>query len=78
MPMEVKKMAKKKNYSPINMGDTKTLSNETWLKWRMHGPMYNNPKDPKYVPVAIGGSAAGIIEGASNFKSKTELFHEKS
>lgn len=71
-------MAKKKNYSPINMGDTKTLSNETWLKWRMHGPMYNNPKNPKYVPVAIGGSDAGIIEGASNFKSKTELFHEKS
>lgn len=71
-------MIKKKKYTPICLGDTKGLSNEVWLKWRMHGPKYESPKDPLYVPVAIGGSDAGVIEGASDFKSKLELFHEKS
>lgn len=71
-------MVKKKKYSPISLGDTAGLTNEVWLKWRMHGPKYDNPRDPLYVPVAIGGSDAGVIEGSSDFKSKLELFHEKS
>lgn len=66
------------NYSPINLGDTKDLSNEEWLNWRMHGPFYKDPTNPKYVFVAVGGSDVAVIEGDSSFKSKMELFHVKS
>lgn len=66
------------NYSPISLGETKDLTNEDWLKWRQHGPFYDNPMDPNYIPVCIGGSDCAVIFGDSPWKSRLELFHEKS
>lgn len=60
------------------LGDTANLSNEEWLKWREHGPKYNDPADPEYIPVTVGSSAVAVVMGDSPFMSRLEFFHEKS
>lgn len=68
----------KKDYEPIALGDTAGLDNDEWLRWREHGPNYNNPLDPSYIPVTVGGSAVSVIFGDNPWKSKLEFYHEKS
>lgn len=71
-------MKKKENYKPIALGDTLGLSNDEWLRWREHGPFYNDPLNPHYIPVTVGGSAVSVIFGDNPWKSKLEFYHEKS
>ena len=69
-------MAKKRH--TVVLGDIAGLSNEEWLKWREHGPDYNNPTSPNYIPVTVGSSAVAIVMGDSPFQSTLEFYHEKS
>lgn len=69
---------KKRNYSPIRLGDTANLSNEEWLKWRQHGPFYADPMNEQYVPVGIGGSDISTIACKSPWGTRLELFHQKT
>lgn len=66
------------NYSPIPFGETADLEDEEWLRWREHGPFYNDPFGKKYVSVGIGGSAVSAIFGDSPWMSRLELYHSKS
>lgn len=66
------------NYSPIPLGETKNLSNDEWLMWREHGPHYKDPLHPDYISVTLGGSSVAAIFGDSPWKSRLELYHEKS
>lgn len=66
------------NYKPTPLGETANLSNDEWLKWREHGPHYADPMDPEFIPVTIGGSSCAVLFGASPWKSRLELYHEKS
>lgn len=69
---------KSMNYSPIDLGETKDLSEKEWLAWREHGPHYADPMHPDYIPVAVGGSAASIVMGDNPWTSGLELFDQKS
>lgn len=69
---------RKKNYSPIALGETAGLSNEEWLKWREHGPHYDDPFHEDYINVCLGGSSVGAVFGDSPWVSRLELFHQKS
>lgn len=69
---------KRKDYSPIPLGDTAGLSNEEWLKWREHGPHYDDPFHPEYINVCLGGSSVGAVFGDSPWMSRLELYHQKS
>lgn len=64
------------NYSPIALGEFEDGSQE-WLEAREHG-IGKSLADPDYIPVTIGGSSAAIVLGISPWKSKLELYGEKS
>ncbi len=67
------------NKKPVALCDTKNYTEKEWADGlRQHGPAYKNPADPNYIPVCIGGSDVAVIFGDSPWKSKLELFHEKS
>lgn len=68
----------KKDYLPIPLGDTESLENDEWLQWRKHGPFYNDPMNSRYIGTCIGGSDVSVVFGDNPWKSRTELFHEKS
>lgn len=65
------------DYKPVSFGEVVDGSNE-WLAMREHGPKYDDPTSPDYIPVVIGGSSVAVIFGDSPWKSKLELFHEKT
>ena len=71
-------MAKKTKINARILGDTANLSNDEWLKWRAHGPAYADPLSPDYIPVTVGGSDCSAVLGDNPWKSRLELFHEKS
>lgn len=66
------------NYSPIPLGETKDLENEEWLRWRDHGPFFDDPFGDRYIPIGIGGSAVSVVTGDNPWQSRLELFHNKS
>lgn len=66
------------NYSPIPLGETRDLENEEWLRWREHGPFYEDPLSDEYISVCIGGSAVSVVLGDNPWKSRLELYHDKS
>lgn len=64
---------------PVALCDTKNYTEKEWADGlRQHGPAYKNPADPNYIPVCIGGSDVAVVFGDSPWKSKLELYHEKS
>lgn len=65
------------SYKPIALG-TVIDGSEEWKAWRQHGPHYQEPTHPDYIPVTIGGSDVAVIFGDSPWKSSMELFFEKS
>lgn len=72
---------KRERYQPIAIGDIRTVSNEEWAKhWRPHGPGWRDPRPDniRYLARAYGGSDMGALMGVSHFKSRLELFHQKS
>lgn len=66
-----------KFYSPINLGDTKLLSNDEWLNWRQHGPKWREPKSPEYLNCVIGGSDVASILNLSPWRSALDLYDSK-
>lgn len=67
------------NKNPVALCDTVNYTNDEWANGlRKHGPAYKNPADPNFIPVCIGGSDCAVIFGDSPWKSKLELYHEKS
>lgn len=65
---------------PVDLGDTATLDNDTWLKWRAHG---NNVTG--YIPVTVTGSECASVVGMvendappAKWTSRTELWHKKA
>lgn len=66
------------HYLPLPLGETKDLENEEWLRWRDHGPYFDDPFNEYYISVGIGGSAVSIVLGDNPWQSRLELFHKKS
>ena len=52
---------------PVILCDTKGMTNEEWLKARMHGPKGN-------IPYTVGGSDVAAIFGVSPWTSPLELW----
>ena len=52
---------------PVILCDTKGMTNEEWLKVRMHGPKGN-------IPYTVGGSDVAAIFGVSPWTSPLELW----
>lgn len=72
---------KREVYQPIAIGDIRTVSNEEWAAhWRPHGPGWRDPRPDniQYLKRAYGGSDMGTLMGVSHFKSRLELYHQKS
>lgn len=66
------------DYSPIPLGETADLENEEWLRWREHGPFYDDPFGERYVSIGVGGSNVAAIYGDSPWLSRLEFYHGKS
>lgn len=75
-------------YKPINRGDVGSLSNEDWLKCRLHGTKMKNGKpvipvqpaeegDEGYIPYTLGGSDMAVAGGVSNFSTPLQLYEKK-
>lgn len=45
------------------------VDRDTWLNIRKHGPFFDQPNHPMYIPHSIGGSTVGALMGLSTFKS---------
>lgn len=74
---------KKEIYQPLALADIRTANEETdeWtLHWRQHGPGWRNPSpdNVKYLKRAYGGSDMGTLMQCSHFKTRLELFHQKT
>ena len=72
---------RKDNYQPLAIGNTKMVSQEEWAThWRPHGPGWKNPVEtnPCYSKRFYGGSDMSVILGCSPWKTKLQLFHEKT
>lgn len=63
---------------PISLGNISTISTETWLQWREHGPAYSDPQSSDYIDVTITGSQAPIVFGSSPYMSSLELAYSKN
>ena len=66
------------NYKPIALGSITELSNEEWLKWREHGPLHDDPSDPRYIKTAIGGSDVAKILNVSPWETNIEFWYKKT
>lgn len=69
------------SYHPIPLGDIRTISDEEWAQhWRQHGSGWRNPslENDYYLERAYGGSDMGVIMGVSHFKSRLDLFADKT
>ena len=66
----------KKGIRAIPLGDTATLTNEEWLKWRDHGPNYD-ASQPGYIDYCIGGSDVAAVLNVSPWKANTDLYDSK-
>lgn len=75
-------------YKPINRGDVGGLSNEEWLKCRLHGTKMKNgkpvlpvqhaePGDEGYIEYTLGGSDMAVAAGVSNFSTPLQLYEKK-
>ena len=72
---------RREDYSPIPIGDIRTVTDEEWAaRWRPHGSGWRDPRPDNinYLERAYGGSDMGTIMGVSHFKSRLELFHQKT
>ncbi len=72
---------KRENYQAIAIGDIRTVSEEEWAAhWRSHGPGWKDPRPDniRYLQRAYGGSDMGALMGVSHFKSRLELYHQKT
>lgn len=70
----------KENYSfePVSDQNVEKLSTEEWLKWREHGPHYNDPTHPEYVKWAFGGSSQAAINNCiDSYETALEFYHKK-
>lgn len=65
------------NYKPRLLCNISTMTNEEWLKARMHGPHYDDPTHPYYVKTAIGGSDVSIVYNLNPYTTSLELYHKK-
>lgn len=63
---------------PVPLGDISSLTEDEWLKWRAHGPHWDDPADPDYIPVTLGGSDTETILNISPWNTPLQLFHEKT
>lgn len=61
----------------IALGDIASLSEEDWLKWRKHGPHYDDSAHPDYISVTVGGSDTAAICGISPWTPTLQLYNEK-
>lgn len=71
----------KENYYPIPLGDIRTVSDDEWAQhWRQHGSGWRNPSPDNdyYLERAYGGSDMGVIMGVSHFKSRLDLYADKT
>lgn len=57
--------------------DTKGMPEKDWLKMRQHGPHWDNPHHPDYLPICIGGSTVGAIMGVSPWLTPLDIYMEK-
>lgn len=64
-------------YSPIKLCDTKGMSEENWLKMRQHGPHWDDPSSPDYIPYCVGGSTVAGILGVSPWVTPLDVWEEK-
>lgn len=62
---------------PIALGETDGLSEETWLRWREHGPGFADPMSSSYLPYTLGGSDVAAVFDLSPWKTSLELYHQK-
>lgn len=74
---------KKEFYQPYALADIRTAdedSNEWAEHWRPHGPGWRNPSETNitYLERAYGGSDMGTLMMKSHFKTRLELFHQKT
>lgn len=65
------------DYKPIRLCDTAKMPNDEWLKMREHGPHYDDPSHPDYIPVCIGGSTIASILGINPWVSPLEVWEKK-
>ena len=77
------KQEKREFYQPYSLADIRDAdedSNEWALHWRPHGPGWRNPSvsNIKYLERAYGGSDMGTLMMKSHFKTRLELFHQKT
>lgn len=77
------KRKKRELYQPYPLADIREADEKTdeWAKhWRPHGPGWRNPDvtNIKYLERAYGGSDMGTLMMKSHFKTRLELFNEKS
>lgn len=63
---------------PIALGDISSLTEDEWLKWRAHGPHWDDPSHPDYISVTLGGSDTETILNISPWNTPLQLFHEKT
>ena len=72
---------KKEKYNAIAIGDIRTVTDDEWAAhWRPHGSGWRNPSPDNicYLERAYGGSDMSAIMGCSHFKTRLELYHEKT
>lgn len=77
------KQKKRDFYQPIALADIRSADEATdeWAKhWRPHGPGWRNPVNTNiaYLKRAYGGSDMGTLMMKSHFKTRLELFNQKS
>lgn len=64
-------------YKPLKLCDTKGMPEEDWLKLRQHGPHWDDPSHPDYIPYCVGGSTVAGILGVSPWITPLEVWEEK-
>lgn len=65
------------DYEAIKLCDTKGMPEEDWLKMRQHGPHWDDPTHPDYLPYCVGGSTVSAILGVNPWTTPLEVWEEK-